>query len=82
MINCQAGRYLPFPPAALCGLIFGCRADPQFIATVEEILSARAAAGDPAVRVYTAHTHATKYQLVLRRVTGSARYGIVRPCSV
>jgi hypothetical protein len=67
MINYQAGQYLPFPAPALCGLIFGCRADAQFIDAVEDILSQRVAAGHPDVRTYTAHTHSTKYELVLRR---------------
>jgi hypothetical protein len=67
MINFQAGRYLPFAPQALNGLIFGCRAEPQFIDAVEGLLADRATAGLPSVRVYSALTHPTKYQLVVKR---------------
>ena len=43
MINFQAERYLPFEPQALRGLIFGCRAEPDFIDAVEQILAERVA---------------------------------------
>ena len=77
MINFQAGRYLPFAPQALRGLIFGCRAEPQFINAVEGILSGRAAAGHPPLRVYSAQTHPTKYQLVVKRkALGAAPAGV------
>jgi hypothetical protein len=67
MIAFQAGRYLPVAPLALRGLIFGCRAEPQFINDVELILAKRAAAGHPLLRVYSAQTHPTKYKLVVKR---------------
>jgi hypothetical protein len=67
MINDQAGRYLPFAPRALRGLIFGCRAEPQFMNAVERILSDRAASAHPPVHVYFAQTHPTKYRLVIKR---------------
>jgi hypothetical protein len=67
MINYQAGRYLPFEPRAVRGLIFGCRVEPQFVSEVEGILSARAAAGHPPVRIFSAQMHPTKYRLVMKR---------------
>lgn len=77
MINFQAGRYLPFAPQALRGLIFGCRAEPAFINAVDGILSERAAAGHPPLRVYSAKTHSTKYQLAVnRKAPGAASTGV------
>lgn len=67
MINGEAGRYLPFAPQALHGIIFGCRAEPKFIETVEGSLRERAAAGHPPIRVYRATTHPREYRLVVTR---------------
>ena len=65
LIKGQARRYLPFAPPALRGIIFGCRAEPNFIETVEGFLRERATAGHPSVRVYCASTHPREYRLVV-----------------
>jgi hypothetical protein len=67
MINDQAGRYLPFAPSALVGIIFGCRAEPGFIETAEGFLRERATAGYPPLRIYSASTHPREYRLVVRQ---------------
>jgi hypothetical protein len=67
MINFSAGKYLQIAPRALRGLIFGCRAETNFITEVERILAERVAAGLPSVRAYQANRHLTKYQLVVKR---------------
>lgn len=63
----QADKYLMIAPAAVTGIILGCRCSPQVAARVAEILSERAARGHPPVRVYDAVKHASKYRLVVRQ---------------
>jgi hypothetical protein len=67
MTHLGVGKYLPFDPSALRGLIFGCRADSAFIADVKRVLDERAAADHPPLRIYRARTHGTKYKLIVRR---------------
>jgi hypothetical protein len=64
----QAGRYLAFEPQALRRLIFGCKAEVDFIDSVEMLLDERRRAGMPPVDVFVSRQHPTRYHLsVFRR---------------
>ena len=59
----NARKYLAFEPRALKGVIFGCKASPDTIAKVGELLAERTRKGLPSVNVYTAKMHERRYQL-------------------
>jgi hypothetical protein len=63
----QAGQYLHLRPEAVRGIVFGCRATDAERAIVSEVLAMRASRGYPAVRIYDAIQHPSKYRLVIRR---------------
>jgi hypothetical protein len=65
----QAGRYLRLKPAALRGIVLGCRSGSDAAVTVAELLAERAARGHPPVHVYQATQHPSKYRLVIRKRT-------------
>jgi hypothetical protein len=62
----QAGRYLRLRPAALRGIILGCRSDSAVVATVDDLLAQRAARGHPPIHVYKATQHPNRFRLVIR----------------
>jgi hypothetical protein len=62
-----AHTYLQFNPAALVGLIFGCRAGDSAVSIVKTILGERKARGLPGVKIYRAEKHRGQYALVIRR---------------
>jgi hypothetical protein len=64
-----AHTYLPFKPAALVGLIFGCRATEPGVKVVTAMLEERKALGLPDIRIYRAEKHSSRYGLVIRRAT-------------
>ena len=59
----QAGHYLAFEPQALRRLIFGCKAETDFVDSVQELLDDRVRGGLPPVDVLFARQHATRYHL-------------------
>jgi hypothetical protein len=63
----EAGKYLPFRPDALRAIILGCRADSTVSLMIDGLLSERAAAGHPKLKVYRASMHGKKYELVIRK---------------
>jgi hypothetical protein len=67
IIDGEAGKYLPFRPAALRAIVFGCRADQAVSAAIDSLLAERQAAGYPPVKLYRAHLHGREYRLVIRR---------------
>ena len=63
----EAGKHLPFRPDALRAIILGCRADEKVSQMIDGLLSERAAAGHPKLKVYRAAMHGKKYALVIRK---------------
>jgi Protein of unknown function (DUF2971) len=63
----QASHYLHLRPEAVRGIVFGCRATDTERAIVAELLAMRASRGHPAVCVYDATRHPSKYRLIIRR---------------
>jgi hypothetical protein len=64
-----ARSYLPFNPAALVGLIFGCRTSEAAIRIVDAMLEERKALRLPSICVYRAEKHESRYALMIRRVS-------------
>jgi hypothetical protein len=62
-----AHAYVPFKPAALVGLIFGCRIGDEAASAVQSLLEERRARGLPDIRIYRAEKHRSQYSLVIRR---------------
>jgi hypothetical protein len=56
-----------YDPSALTGLVFGCAADDAVIKATETVLTARAAAGLPDLKLYRAEKHKSRYELVIKR---------------
>jgi hypothetical protein len=56
-----------YNPSALVGLLFGCAADDTVIKATQTVLSARASAGLPALKLYRAEKHKSRYELVIKR---------------
>jgi hypothetical protein len=56
-----------YNPSALVGLVFGCAADHTVIKATETVLTARAAAGLPDLKLYRAEKHPSRYELVIKR---------------
>ncbi|WAK03607.1 DUF2971 domain-containing protein [Methylobacter sp. YRD-M1] len=59
----DARKHLSFAPAALVGMIIGCRAHQQHRELAQALLEERAQAGLPAVKLYEAVQHRTEYRL-------------------
>ena len=55
-----------YNPSALVGLVFGCAADDTVTKATEEVLTARANAGLPALKLYRAEKHESRYELVIK----------------
>jgi len=60
-----AGKFIPFRPEALTGIILGCRADEAAEAAVRSLLEERAARHLPALRIYRARRNARRYDIDL-----------------
>jgi Protein of unknown function (DUF2971) len=56
-----------YNPGALTGLLFGCAADDTVIKATETVLTARAAAELPDLKLYRAEKHKSRYELVIKR---------------
>lgn len=56
-----------YSPGALTALLFGCAADDTVIKATETVLTARAAAGLPDLKLYRAEKHKSRYELVMKR---------------
>jgi Protein of unknown function (DUF2971) len=66
IVDNEAGKYLPFRPVSLRSIVFGCRSDEAITHTVNILLSERAAAGWPPVKLYRAQLHGKEYRLVIK----------------
>jgi hypothetical protein len=68
IINAEsAGRYLPFQPNALTGIIFGCRATLDFKQKILSILEQRIHNKFNPVNVYTAVKHLREYRVTIQK---------------
>ena len=56
-----------YNPSALVGLLFGCAADDAVINATMAVLTARANARLPDLKLYRAEKHKSRYELVIRR---------------
>jgi hypothetical protein len=63
VLDGQAHKFLAFEPAALTGIIFGCRAGDEVRAAVRDLLTERDAKGLPCVTLYRAKKRPEKYGL-------------------
>lgn len=60
-------QYLPFDPQVLRGIIIGCRAEPETIQQLRQLLAERSSSGLPPPTLYRAFTHPSKYKLVIKK---------------
>jgi Protein of unknown function (DUF2971) len=63
----QAGLYLQFKPAALRGIIYGCKTTDMNIGQIQGLLRERKALGHPNITEYRATQHPSQYKLVVHR---------------
>jgi hypothetical protein len=67
-----AGKFLPFRPEALRGMILGCRVNADVEGAVADLLAERADAKLPPVRLYRAAQNRARYKLDIRKVAAHA----------
>lgn len=65
----QAGKFLPFRPEALTGIVLGCRAAPDLEVMVRDLLAERQAKGLPNVQIYRAYQHRSRYDLRILKIS-------------
>lgn len=63
-----AFTYQAFKPKALTSIIFGCRAEPEFILSVIDMLNERENNGLPKVSLKMTDMHGSKYELVVKNI--------------
>lgn len=65
----EAGKHLRFAPAALRGVILGCRADAAVEAAIRDLLGKREGVHLPKIALYRAGPHRSRYDLVIRTLS-------------
>ena len=60
-------QYRPFDPQALRGIIIGCRAQPETIQQLRQLLAERSSKGLSLPTLYRAFKHPSKYKLVIKK---------------
>ena len=63
----SAGKFINFRPAALSGIIIGCRASDSTVKQLRDLLTERSSRGFPLPKLYRAFRHKSKYGLVIKR---------------
>ena len=61
-----ANTNLPFKPAAITGLIFGCRADFEMKKRILSILEIRSSKKSPPLKIYEAVKHPREYKVTIQ----------------
>src|SRR5262249_31328334 len=63
--NCR--KYFQFKPAALTGIVLGCRIAESTIQAIDTLLAERVKKGHPPVKVYNVSQSGDSYELIVRR---------------
>lgn len=63
----SAGQFIKFGPAALSGIIVGCRASDPTVKQLRDLLTERSSRGFPPPKLYRAYKHKDKYRLLLKK---------------
>ena len=61
-----ANTYIDFKPEALTGVVFGCKSDISVKEAVKQLLTTRSQKKMPAVNIYNAFMHESKYEVFIK----------------